>query len=768
MKVKHLVGAFLCVLGCYACSSPKTEVQSPDGHIKMTLTVDENGKPFYNVSVDDSLLIENSAMGFTAANGIILAEGFQVKNTTFSSEDETWTQPWGENKKNRNHYNEMAVSLTNEDQVQLTLRFRVFDDGIGFRYEYTVPTVDSLLITDELTTFRFHRDGTSWSIPASAETYELLYQQQPISEVETANTPFTFKTADGVYGSIHEAALYDFPEMTLKQIGHYTLKAELAPWPDGIKVRKGNHFTTSWRTIQIAPEAVGLINSSLILNLNDPCVLETTDWIRPLKYVGVWWGMHLGVETWKMDERHGATTANAKKYIDFAAANHIEAVLFEGWNEGWESWGGMQSFDFTKPYADFDIDEIVRYAKEKGVEIIGHHETGGNIPNYERQMDHAMQWYTEHGIHILKTGYAGAFPNGLSHHGQYGVNHYQKVVETAARHKMTVDAHEPIKDTGIRRTWPNMMTREGARGMEWNAWSEGNPPSHHVMLPFTRLLSGPMDYTPGTFDILFLQTKDSPRRRKWNDQDKGNSRVNTTLAKQLANWVILYSPLQMASDMIEHYEGHPAFQFFRDFDPDCDESKALAGEPGEFVAIVGTSGSGKSTLLNMIGGLDVPTSGQVVVDGKELSKLKDEELTVFRRRKIGFIFQNYNLVPVLNVFENIVLPVELDGNKVDKKFMNEVVQMLGLEDKLNNMPNNLSGGQQQRVAIARALVSKPAIVLADEPTGNLDSKTSSDVLSLLKVTSTKFHQTLVMITHNNEIAQLADRIIRIEDGKIVQ
>ena len=194
----------------------------------------------------------------------------------------------------------------------------------------------------------------------------------------------------------------------------------------------------------------------------------------------------------------------------------------------------------------------------------------------------------------------------------------------------------------------------------------------------------------------------------------------------------------------------------------------LSIEKGEFVAIVGTSGSGKSTLLNMIGGLDVPTSGQVVVDGKELSKLKDEELTVFRRRKIGFIFQNYNLVPVLNVFENIVLPVELDGNKVDKKFMNEVVQMLGLEDKLNNMPNNLSGGQQQRVAIARALVSKPAIVLADEPTGNLDSKTSADVLGLLKTTSQKIHQTLVMITHNSEIAQLADRIVRIEDGKIVQ
>ena len=575
MKVKHLVGAFLCVLGCYACSSPKTEVQSPDGHIKMTLTVDENGKPFYNVSVDDSLLIENSAMGFTAANGIILAEGFQVKNTTFSSEDETWTQPWGENKKNRNHYNEMAVSLTNEDQVQLTLRFRVFDDGIGFRYEYTVPTVDSLLITDELTTFRFHRDGTSWSIPASAETYELLYQQQPISEVETANTPFTFKTADGVYGSIHEAALYDFPEMTLKQIGHYTLKAELAPWPDGIKARKGNHFTTSWRTIQIAPEAVGLINSSLILNLNDPCVLETTDWIRPLKYVGVWWGMHLGVETWKMDERHGATTANAKKYIDFAAANHIEAVLFEGWNEGWESWGGMQSFDFTKPYADFDIDEIVRYAKEKGVEIMGHHETGGNIPNYERQMDHAMQWYTDHGIHLLKTGYAGAFPDGYLHHSQYGVNHYQRVVETAARHQMTLDAHEPIKDTGIRRTWPNMMTREGARGMEWNAWSEGNPPSHHVMLPFTRLLSGPMDYTQGAM----------------RNASKGNyypcysePMSQGTRCRQLALYVVLESPFNMLCDTPSNYMREPeSTAFIAEIPTVWDESIVLDGKMGEYI-----------------------------------------------------------------------------------------------------------------------------------------------------------------------------------------
>ena len=223
--------------------------------------------------------------------------------------------------------------------------------------------------------------------------------------------------------------------------------------------------------------------------------------------------------------------------------------------------------------------------------------------------------------------------------------------------------------------------------------------------------------------------------------------------------VVELMPILQTTDLKKYYGEKPNITKALD-------GVSLSVEHGEFVAIVGTSGSGKSTLLNMIGGLDVPTPGKVIVDGKDLSTLKDEQLTIFRRRKIGFIFQNYNLVPVLNVYENIVLPVELDGDQVDKNYMQEVVRMLGLEDRLNNMPNNLSGGQQQRVAIARALVSKPAIVLADEPTGNLDSRTSSDVLGLLKVSSQKFHQTLVMITHNNEIAQLADRIVRIEDGKI--
>lgn len=586
MKRYFLQLGLVCLLGLTACKSSKTDVESPNGKLKLAFQLSSEGNLSYKVLIDDSLWIAPSEMGLKGQDGLSLDSGFHLLSTTFSEKDETWKQPWGENKSNRSYYNEMAVNLKNDDQVELTIRFRLFNDGLGFRYEYNVPSVDSLMITDEQTCFRFVNDGQSWSIPGNAETYEFAYTEQPLSQVKTANTPFTFKTVDGSYGSIHEAALYDFPEMTLKQTDRLSFKAELSAWPDGIKARKANQFVTAWRTIQISPDAVGLINSSLILNLNDPCALETTDWIKPMKYVGVWWGMHLGIETWKMDERHGATTANALRYIDFAADNHIDGVLFEGWNQGWEDWGVGQGFDYTKPYADFDMDVITAYAAKKGVQVIGHHETGGNIPNYERQLDKAMKWYTDYGVHNLKTGYAGGFPNGYLHHSQYGVCHYQKVVETAARYQMTIDAHEPIKDTGIRRTWPNMMTREGARGMEWNAWSEGNAPSHHEILPFTRLLAGPMDYTPGTFDILFLNSRNSPQRKPWNPLDKGNSRVNTTLSKQLANWVILYSPLQMASDLIENYKDHPAFQFFRDFDPDCDESKALAGEPGQFIVVV--------------------------------------------------------------------------------------------------------------------------------------------------------------------------------------
>lgn len=577
---------FTALLAFGSCTSVTTEMSSPDGRIKLTFAADAANGMTYHVQVVDTALILPSPLGFEARNGINLSRGFHIVNTSFDSKNETWTQPWGENKLLTNNYQEMAVDLEDSIGTQLTLRFRLFNDGLGFRYEFRVPSVDSVLVTNELTTFNLADNGTSWSIPANFETYELLYRTLPIDSVQTANTPITFKTASGIYASIHEAALTDFPEMTLTNVGNRQFKSELAPWPDGIKVRiTGGQFQTPWRTVQIASKAVGLINSALILNLNEPCALESTDWIRPMKYVGVWWGMHLGVESWVINDRHGATTANAKRYIDFAAANNIEAVMYEGWNEGWENWGGNQSFDYTKPYADFDINEIARYAKEKGIEIMGHHETGGNILNYEKQLDNAYRWYADLGIHSVKTGYAGGLPDGHSHHGQFNVRHYRNVVKTAARYHTTLDVHEPIKDTGIRRTYPNMMTREGARGMEWNAWSEGNSPEHHVLLPFTRLLSGPMDYTPGIFDILYERVKNNPDRKQWNMKDSKDCRINTTLAKQIANWVILYSPLQMAADMIENYEGHPAFQFFRDFDADCDWSEALAGEPGEFVVI---------------------------------------------------------------------------------------------------------------------------------------------------------------------------------------
>lgn len=574
-----------------SCSGKNTELSSPDGNIRVKFDLNESGEAFYSVKVGESDYLLPSRMGFVGGDSVNMDRGFRIVETSFNSKNETWEMPWGENKKHRDHHNEMVLSLVNDQNVKVDVTFRVFDDGLGFCYEYDVPGVDSLFVMDELTEFSFSDNFLSWSIPANFDTYELEYRELPLADVPTANTPITMKSESGIYSSVHEAALTDFPEMTLKNVGDFKFKSELAPWPDGVKARfAGGHFKSPWRTIQISNEAVGLINSSLILNLNEPCALESVDWIRPMKYVGVWWGMHLGIETWAMDERHGATTENAKKYIDFAAANNIQAVVFEGWNKGWESWGGQQTFDFTEPYADFDIEEISRYAKEKGVEIIGHHETGGNVPNYERQLDEAYRWYAEHGIHCVKTGYAGGMPGGQFHHGQYGVVHYRNVVKTAAKYHTTLDVHEPIKDTGIRRTYPNMMTREGAKGMEWNGWSEGNTPVHELVLPFTRLLGGPMDYTPGTFDILFENTRNLPQRKKWNDLDKGNSRVNTTLAKQIANWVILYSPLQMASDLVEHYDGHPAFQFFRDFDADCDWSKALVGEPGDFIAVVRRAG----------------------------------------------------------------------------------------------------------------------------------------------------------------------------------
>ena len=562
-----------------SCTSPKqTEVTSPDGHIRLALTLDDNGRIAYQVNIGDTLFIKPSMLGFTAKDGVNLAEGFKVINTDFTTHDETWTQPWGENKTIRNHYNEMAVHLSDTTNTQLTLRFRIFDDGLGFRYEYEVPGADSILVTDELTAFNIAQDGTSWSIPANSETYELLYRTQPVSQIDNANTPMTFKTG-GIYASIHEAALTDFPEMTLKNTGGCHFKAELAPWPDGIKARiAGGRFKTPWRTLQIAPKAVGLINSGLILNLNEPCALETTDWIRPMKYVGIWWGMHLGVESWVINDRHGATTGNAKRYIDFAAANNIEAVMYEGWNEGWEDWFGNSKdyvFDFVTPYPDFDVKEIHRYAAGKGVKMMMHHETSDSVPNYERHMDKAYQFMADNGYNSVKSGYVGnIIPRGEHHYGQWMNNHYLYAVKKAADYKIMVNAHEATRPTGICRTYPNLIGNESARGTEYESFG-GNKVYHTTILPFTRLVGGPMDYTPGIFET---------HCNKMNPAN--NSQVRSTIARQLALYVTMYSPLQMAADIPENYERFmDAFQFIKDVALDWDETNYLEAEPGEYITI---------------------------------------------------------------------------------------------------------------------------------------------------------------------------------------
>lgn len=583
---RNLFLSCVCLL-LFACGG-NPEIISPDGRTRLSFVTGADGCMAYTVERDGRPLILPSALGLVAQERD-LAGGFSVREIVKRSVDETWTQPWGENKILRDCHNEMTAVLKNDDGVLLTLRFRAFDDGVAFRYEWEVPDLDSLTVTDELTEFRFAEDGVSWSIPENFNTYELLYRELPVSAVENANTPFTFRV-DGTYGSIHEAALYDFPEMNLYRTDSLAFKAELAPLPDGIKARIPSKFMTAWRTIQVGDKAVDLINSSLILNLNEPSKIADTSWIKPQKYIGVWWGLHLGTHTWTMGPRHGATTENALRHIDFAAANNIQGVLFEGWNEGWENWGKTQHFDYVKPYADFDLDRIAAYAREKNIELWMHNETGGNIPEYEAALETAMQRYAGLGVHAVKTGYAGGFRDGQLHHSQYGVRHYQRVVETAARYGIVIDAHEPIKDTGIRRTWPNMMTREGARGMEWNAWSEGNSAEYLCTLPFVRLLSGPMDYTPGVFDLDYSRVRGRETgMQEWNG-DNNSCCIKTTLARQIANWVIIYSPLQMASDLIENYEGHPAFQFFRDFDADCDWSEALQGEPGEYIVVVRRAG----------------------------------------------------------------------------------------------------------------------------------------------------------------------------------
>jgi alpha-glucosidase len=587
--MRNFISISVIFIFLLSCSKENIlEIASPNNNIEVKIYV-KNGNVQYAINFKDSALIKPSNLGYLLKNSKPMNGNFLVTDSKITSANSKWAQVWGENKVITDNYNQLEVFLQEKVEPfrKMNVVFKVYNDGVGFRYEIPKQAnLDTILIAEELTEFNFSKNFDAWFTPANFDSYEQLYQNKPLNSIESANTPITFVSDNQVFVSVHEANLTDYADMTLlkNQEKEFSFKSNLVPWPDGIKVKTSAPMVSPWRTIQIADKATDLVASNLILNLNEPNKIEDTSWIQPMKYVGIWWGMHLGTHTWTLGERHGATTAATKKYIDFAANNNISGVLVEGWNTGWENWGQKEAFDFVTPYSDFNLKEIADYAKDKNINFIGHIETGGDAAYFEENLDKVFSMYHNLGIKAVKTGYAGAIKTaGQFHHGQFMVNHYRKVVETAAKYQIMVNAHEPIKPTGIRRTYPNMMTREGARGMEWNAWSAGNPPDHYTIIPFTRGLVGPFDYTPGTFDILFNNAKN---RVKWNDLDDGTSRVNTTLAKQLSLFVILYSPMQMASDLIENYENQSAFKFIKDFGVDWEISKVLNGKIGDYITIV--------------------------------------------------------------------------------------------------------------------------------------------------------------------------------------
>ncbi|WP_211208056.1 glycoside hydrolase family 97 protein [Anaerophaga thermohalophila] len=565
-----------------SCNSPgNTSITSPDGQLKLDFFL-KKGEPFYALSRGGEEIILPSSMGFEFKNMPPMKDNFKIVKATKDSVNITWEQPWGQFKKVRDNHKELSVTLQEKsgDKRILHIIFRVFDDGLGFRYEFPEqPNADSLVIINELTQFTFTREQKVWWIPVHSENsyYESLFRLTKMGETDTINTPATFEMNDGSFLAIHEAALTDYASMTLLLTDSNQYESDLVPWSNGVKVYGRVPFQTPWRTILVGDTPGDLAMSNLTLNLNEPCVLDDISWIEPTKYIGIWWAMHLDEYTWGQGPKHGATTQNAKRYIDFAAENGFGGVLIEGWNLGWDgNWAKDGSdFNFTTSYPDFDLEEVCRYGAKKNVRIIGHHETAGAVFNYEKQLEDAFALYHRYGVNSVKTGYVNKYLDGKEwHDGQFGVRHYRNVVETAARYKIMIDNHEPVKGTGLERTYPNLMAQEGGRGQEYNAWSAdgGNPPSHTTIIPFTRMLAGPFDFTPGIFNFDY--------------HTAAGAKVQTTLAKQLALYVIIFSPLQMAADIPWNYENVPAFQFVKDVPCNWSESKVLNGIIGEFVTIV--------------------------------------------------------------------------------------------------------------------------------------------------------------------------------------
>lgn len=612
--------SMLASLLIISCSFAQT-IKSPDGRLSLSFSLSSEGEPTYALSFGSEPVILPSKMGLEIKNKPPFTNGCAIKQIDSAIFNETWIPVWGEVNQINNYYRELAITLQQPAVANRWFRivFRLFNDGVGFRYEFPEqPGLQYITVTNERTCFQLTDDHMTFWIPGDYESQEYAYNHTRLSAVDAeigkkvheigtrtipgsnyVQCPLMMKTDDGLYINIFEAALVNYPAMHLHiDKKTFCLESQLVPDPIGNMAYLQASCNTPWRTILVSDKATDILASKSILNLNEPCKIADPSWIKPMKFLGIWWDMHVGTKSWnyadinnvKLDEtdwnkltpngRHGATTEYTKKYIDFAAANGIDGVLVEGWNVGWEDWAGNYKenvFDFVTPYPDFDVAEIQRYATAKGVKMIMHHETSSAVTNYERWMDTAFRFMKHYGYNAVKLGYVGRIiPRGENHDGQWMVNHYLRAVKKAATYKIMVDAHEPVRPTGLHRTWPNLLACEAARGNEFNAWSRGNPPEHETILPFTRLMGGPMDYTPGIFKM----------KMESYDPMKKDMMVHTTLAKQLALYLTMYSPIQMAADLIQNYESRPdAFQFIRDVAVDWDNSWYLEAEPGDYITV---------------------------------------------------------------------------------------------------------------------------------------------------------------------------------------
>ncbi|MFN5645707.1 MAG: glycoside hydrolase family 97 protein [Sphingomonadales bacterium] len=599
------ISAGLCLAAAplYAQTSQPVTATSPEGTVRVTLTVDGDGRASYAVSRKGTAILTPSKLGFLFTDVAKIDRHLSVVGQETRDFDETWAQPWGEWSTVRNRYRELKVRFKENTALArvFTVTFRLYEDGVGFRYEF--PEQPNLLkanIAEELTEFAFAQNGTAWWKPAFLwNREEYLYNKTPLSAVSTAATPVTIKFNDGIHVALHEAALVDYSGMAVTRTEGNTLRANLTPGAGEPKVQKRGAWATPWRTLIIADNAAGIYHSHLMLNLNEPNKLGDMGWFKPGKFAGVWWNMIKGDWSWARGPKHGATNDNVKRYIDFAAENGIPHLLVEGWNVGWDGdwFGNGHDMDFTKPTEDFDVDMLVAYAKKKGVRLVGHHETGGAASHYDKQLDAAFKFAADRNYMAVKTGYvtdAGQMEREDSdgrkyrewHESQWMVNHQLRVVETAAKYKIAIASHEPVKGTGLHRTYPNWAAREGMRGMEYNAWGGKNPPEHEANVVFTRMLEGPMDFTPG---ILSLK-------------GQGDSDILSTIAKQLALYIVIYSPLQMVADTPENYAKYPEpMKFIRDVPVDWQDTRVLNGEVGDYVTIARKERGGPNWYVGAVG-----------------------------------------------------------------------------------------------------------------------------------------------------------------------